>query len=91
MIKGLSTFMYLRYDGWCICMGLSGRFLGSEESPNCHISNERHLHSCFKLLSDIRIVYALQVSQWGCVSTTRMVDFHEIELVRNALSYVVTS
>lgn len=66
--------IYLRYDGWCICMGLSGRFLGSKESPHCHIDNERHLHSCLKFLSDVRTVHALQVSQRSCVSRPRMVD-----------------
>jgi hypothetical protein len=89
MMKGLSTFMYLRYDGWCIRMGLCGRFLGSKESPDCHISNECHLHSCLKFLSDIRIVHALQVSQWSCVSTTRIVDFHKIEFVGNTVNYVL--
>jgi hypothetical protein len=47
------SVLYLRYDGWCIYMGLSGRFVGSKESPNCNISNECHLHSCLKLLSDV--------------------------------------
>ena len=64
----VNIVMCLRYDGWCICMGLCGRLHGPQESVNCYLSNEWHLHSCLKLLSDVRTVHAFQVSQRSCVS-----------------------
>lgn len=67
----VNIVLCLRYDGWCICMGLCGRFHGPQESVNCYLSNECHLHSCLKFLSDIRIVHAFQVSQRSCVSMTK--------------------
>jgi len=77
MLNIQNTVLYLRYDGWCICMGLSGRLVGSKESPDCHIGNECHLHSCLKLLSDIWTVHAVQISQWSCVSTVRTLNLSQ--------------